>query len=241
MARQTKKEIMENVDHVKAHIVANNTIEYHTANGARVIRLHNTDIVIFRPNGDIVLKAEGWQTVTTKERMNRYLPHGFNLYQQNSIWYLRDTLNSKEYIYQDGITIHPDLTVSDEGEDPKAALKLKKSIQAYVKKYVKALFAGKVPKPDNGDCLYCLMTDVKTGKPIKETSHLLSHIDEDYFVPSLLANAINEIPISTAALHVLSTIWSGEGHKANGLTQISKDQLSKSLKRYLYRQLGFAA
>lgn len=37
------------------------------------VRLHNTDIVIYQPDGSVVLNTGGWYTVTTKDRIHRYM------------------------------------------------------------------------------------------------------------------------------------------------------------------------
>lgn len=38
------------------------------------VRLHSTDVLTFSPDGTITLDTGGWNTVTTKDRMNTYLP-----------------------------------------------------------------------------------------------------------------------------------------------------------------------
>lgn len=43
--------------------------------GAIAIRFHHTDILTFRPDGSVMINTGGWETVTTKERLNRYLPN----------------------------------------------------------------------------------------------------------------------------------------------------------------------
>jgi hypothetical protein len=40
------------------------------------IRLHDTDVVTLHPDGSITLNTGGWYTVTTKDRLNSYLPFG---------------------------------------------------------------------------------------------------------------------------------------------------------------------
>lgn len=68
------------------------------------IRLHNTDILTFCQDGKIILNTDGWKTATTKDRFNRYL-EGFNVIQENSVWYLIDMTNSDRYIYEDDTAI----------------------------------------------------------------------------------------------------------------------------------------
>ena len=85
------------------------------------------------------------------------------------------------------------------------------------------------------------MRDVKTGRPVNNKDHLVSHIEENYFVPSLLVNAIDEIRVSDISLHVLNAIWANQPQKPGFATDHAKESLTKSLKRYMCRQLGFAA
>lgn len=48
------------------------------------VRLHQTDIVKLYANGEVVLNTGGWETVTTKDRMNRYSP--FYVQQRKNVW-----------------------------------------------------------------------------------------------------------------------------------------------------------
>jgi hypothetical protein len=49
------------------------------------IRLHNTDIVKFYSNGRITLHTGGYQTVTTKERINQFIAG--RVFQKNWNWF----------------------------------------------------------------------------------------------------------------------------------------------------------
>ena len=49
----------------------NNTYLVRRIDGGIAVRLHNTDVLLFRPNGSIVLNSGRWRTTTTKDRMNR--------------------------------------------------------------------------------------------------------------------------------------------------------------------------
>jgi len=73
MSRRTKRQIMAGVNCTSSSIVDHNTVEYERENGDRVIRLHLTDIVTFRPDGTIMLNSGGWKTITTKTRMNNQI------------------------------------------------------------------------------------------------------------------------------------------------------------------------
>lgn len=53
--------------------IDNNTYLVRIANGDIVVTLHGHEIVTLRPNGDTVLDSCGWQTMTTKDRMNQFV------------------------------------------------------------------------------------------------------------------------------------------------------------------------
>lgn len=87
--------------------LANNTYGRILSDGTAVVRFHSTDIVIAHPNGDTVYNTGGWQTATTKERINRWLPPGIGLHQANHEWFLHlFSQNFKTYAtFVSGITL----------------------------------------------------------------------------------------------------------------------------------------
>lgn len=88
----------------RGKIIANNTLEHIRTNGDRCIRLHQTDVVIFKANGDIELNSGGWKTVTTKARINEHIPSRFGLYQKDFEWFIAErdvdykTINTTPFI-----------------------------------------------------------------------------------------------------------------------------------------------
>ena len=103
-------------DKTKGKPIATNTRLYEIRNrytlntggiGGSEIRLHGNIIMeIFLHH--IELSDGGWRTVTTKERLNRYLPRGFRVYQKDWVWYLRDSNNDIDYNFGDVQWIHND-------------------------------------------------------------------------------------------------------------------------------------
>lgn len=75
------------------------------------IRYHQTDVVIICRNGTYRLYSDGYRTVTTKRRINQYLPPGWYLWQEDFVWYVSTgyyTANgSKTYLFRDGFRIGP--------------------------------------------------------------------------------------------------------------------------------------
>lgn len=56
--------------------------------GSIALRYHQTDVVTAYPDGTVKLDNGGFQTNTTKERINRYLPDGHQLYQEKKKWWI---------------------------------------------------------------------------------------------------------------------------------------------------------
>lgn len=234
--RETKQEIMAGVGGVESSkIIGPNTVMFTVmGTGNRVIRFHHTNIITFYENGDITLNSGGWKTMTTKARMNAYLPKRLGIWQERGIWYLvRDRV--EHFPFQDGITIHQDGTVTGAGPDPKESIKLKKRIKEYVEGFVRELIMGHIPQPSGGDCWLC---GLKKGND----SHLLSHIEEKYYVPQLLVNALEEIPVSPIVKHQVGYYlkYHADSFNAWGEELVNRD-VKKSLTRYMQRHLGMAA
>jgi len=86
---------------------------------------------------------------------------------------------------------HLEITGHAEEADSKAETKLRKQIADYCKALVAAL---PLPKPSGGDCWYCYFREQETGLPLgevnKDTDHLKSHLEDNYFVPSLVWRAL---------------------------------------------------
>ena len=78
--------------------VGNNTWLERRDNGAIALKLHATDILTYKPSGEIVVDTNGYTTVTTKARINEHLPDPYYLYQKQFIWYW----NEDDSEYSDG-------------------------------------------------------------------------------------------------------------------------------------------
>lgn len=85
--------------------VANNTLEINYPDGRRAYRLHNTDIVTYHQNGDITLNTDGWDTVTTRERMTRYLPPAISVVRRKGVSYVYDRRNDSSLPLCDGMRL----------------------------------------------------------------------------------------------------------------------------------------
>lgn len=79
-----------NASSVFSHLdkLGNNTWRAVYLNGTQVIFYHHTAIVTIKPDGSADVDMGGYQTRTTRERLNAYMPHGWQCYQQRGNLYL---------------------------------------------------------------------------------------------------------------------------------------------------------
>lgn len=170
------------------------------------VRLHATVVVAIHRNGTYTLDSGGWQTPTTKSRINDYGP--CNVYQSKGIWYLPNNQVFADgcIVDSDGNRVDKKVESVEKTEKKKAALD--RMVSKYIKGFVDDLMKNGLKTPSNGDCWGCLFksSDVDqepaSGWNIKRTSvkdseamgfdHLISHMKEKYYVPSLLWKAICE-------------------------------------------------
>jgi hypothetical protein len=224
--------------------VGNNTYAERRDDGSIAIRLHATDIVTVSPTGLLILESGGWRTVTTKDRINQYLPAGYSLYVNRGIWYLQcpngDTLN-----YADGMTIDYDNTPRGYAlPDPIGDKILRKQISGYAK-----LCAEAVPLslPNGGDCWYCYLRgeDGRTmGEQFKDRSHFLDHFREKYVVPSLVWRAMEVCGYDPKRNIQFAMVFKVDGDMQafrNGYADLAQSTVRKCVRRYLMKQFGYQA
>ena len=193
------------------------------------IRLHDTEVVIHYKDR-IVLDSGGWKTVTTKSRMNEYTP--FYIYQKQKVWYVDGTP------FEDGITLYNNGTIKGQGKDPKETIKLTKRVKQYSKDYAKEFMKGNVPAPSNGDCWGCLFH--KNGKPTIAKDHIFSHLEDKYYVPSMLYNMFDSGCLSQYAKGVICEVWNGKPINEMHMLEHVEDCIQKAIYKFCARDLGIA-
>lgn len=221
-------------------------------NRAVAIRLHQTDIVTWVGDGRVRLDTGGWKSVTTKARINDWLPVGSYLSSVKGEWRVvitnpRDGGGEPvrtEYPYADGITLvqgefglqavagtYPSEAVERQLREARA--KLRKDIKAYVAKLPvlaegwknQLLDTGRVNT--TGDCLYCQgIVTTPDGQQAAGNGHLWSHLREGYIPVTLVLAAYRakgyQRPEYSFAMH---------------LTHMT-DQMQKIVSAYLLKELG---
>jgi hypothetical protein len=106
--RLSNAEIMEGADILpgsKPVRVAHNSMRFVDALGNVTYRHRRTDVVTILADGKRILRSGGWETVTTKERINRFA--NCRLYQRRHVWYI-DARDGKPVEFADGMTIDAD-------------------------------------------------------------------------------------------------------------------------------------
>lgn len=201
------------------------------------IRLHATDVVTYTKDGKVILDSGGWHTPTTKDRMNNFSPAYIS--QSAGVWYLGEGL-----VYQDGCYYrngkwHKTANI----KKVKDLTKITGQIKLYSEAFIKNLIRGNVPAPSGGDCWFCALKDEdgKTMGDNTDNGHFKNHFKENYFVPSLLVNAIEKYPVSQFAMMFLHERWYGSWENAKQMEWIAKSQIKKSLIRYLKAQFDIAS
>ena len=111
----------ETLSSTRRRKMANNTyLEWDDTTEGRVyhIRLHRTRIISFYRDGTVELNTGGWQTNTTKDRINVFSP--LRVWQMNHVWYvsapeIHQPIHFRELgvpeeeprEYEDGVRWHP--------------------------------------------------------------------------------------------------------------------------------------
>jgi hypothetical protein len=196
--------------------------------------LFDTKVAVFHKTGSMTLQSGGWRTRYTREQLNLLLPKGLYLSSVAGVWVLQNMSkgNHPAEGFQECCVIHEDGTTASTMKP--AQLKELRDLIAkskrYVRRYVDHLLDGKVASPGPGDCLYCqveagssqavvgvLLPDgtERPHTPEELGDHVRSHINEGYFVPSMLWNAVNQQGgpdfVRWSGRLVLQWLWTQQG------------------------------
>jgi hypothetical protein len=86
----------------------NTSVQYESGNDICRVFLHG-NLISEIGRGFITLHDGGWQTVTTKSRLNSILREygeGAGIYQKNYTWFLHDKKTQKEEEFASGVTLY---------------------------------------------------------------------------------------------------------------------------------------
>jgi hypothetical protein len=92
--------------------IGNNTQLRRQSDGSIALTLHWTDVCRYWSNGDIGLRANGYQTTTTKDRINKALAGRGRVYAQDFAWYYAPAFDWDHPVpFVDGMVICADGSV----------------------------------------------------------------------------------------------------------------------------------
>lgn len=221
----------------RARKLANNTYIVAREDGGIGVRLHDTEVVVHYPD-HIVLNSGGWQTVTTKQRMNEF-SEAF-VWSKKGVWML--SWYDRTVTYADHICLYAAGAVTGAGLDPKATQKLRKRVNTFAKDYAAAFIAGNVPAPSDGDCWPCCMVTKNGTGVMGGADHILSHLDENYFVPSILNRMADSGTLSLHTKDFIARTWSPDHETPTGWgVGIASEQITKAVRKFCFRELGLSS
>jgi hypothetical protein len=230
MSKETKAEMMQGVAAVRSKLVANNTVEYFRENGERVIRLHQTDVVTFSPDGrTVTLNTGSWKTLTTKDRINQYSPQ--KVWSDRGVWYIGSSWNTpknERCRFYDGMKIVDGKLPKPNEAVAKREDKLAKQITAFVNKLDKL---DAMPLPENGDCWGCAMVAEDGSHPMGKDC-VLGHIKEGYLHGSLIYRAMQSRGYGNVnfVFNMRARTWPSQ-----------RTEVKRDLRRFLKKEAGLVA
>jgi hypothetical protein len=200
----------------------NNTVLHRIDADTLAVRLHATDIVLIHRNGTFTLNSGGWRTVTTKARMNDHSPARIS--QTKGVWYIGGVEFTENIVVDATGKVVSGGNVKGEAKRQKMVGKIKKYIDGFAAKAVKD---KGLEQPSGGCCWFCSMFP----EPEKNLDHIHGHIDEKYYVPSLLVNAIKARNPNPASVGIVWGIIDRE--VKDGKTKFLKQVLRGYFKKLL--------
>lgn len=248
--------------------VSSSAIARASAHGVELV-VFDTVVATFLKKGGMQLNCGGWRTRFTRHTMNGLLPAGQYLVSDGGIWtFTTGTFDTEGGIpYTDGCVVYENGKVKGAMTKSAAARRQRQFARSknFTKRFVERFMAGKIEKPSMGDCLYCQLESgtqkfdssvVEPGGTVRAPSsweaadHVRRHIQEGYFVPSMLVNACKqrygEIPI--AVLVMFQWYWSQDGKETEGCVvsasyttihrEVARRYLVGALRSYLCKAVG---
>jgi len=166
--------------------IAHNTY-LHRRGESIAVQLHNTDVVTFHPDGSLTLDTDGWNTITTRDRINGFTPTWLRMWTERGTAKVSGTGDTVRFF--DGIVFGPrggcrnPLGKARVVKVDAAKAKREADIKTYVNGWIETVVTGQMPLPSGGDCWSCCLG-------MKGTDHLALHLEEQYHVPSLIVLAV---------------------------------------------------
>lgn len=225
----------------KSRLVARNTVEWTDSEGVRRIRLHDTDILTFLPRGGFTVNTGGWNTSTTRARINEFLPAGFRVYtERGQPWlYIGDSNpwhgEGRRVPFRQRVTVGPRGAVkSDTGDRNMPVERDRKLIDAYMIEAKALAREGNLPEPYGGDPF--IPPDPATGK--YPAGVVRDWLREKYVFGSFIRAAYRFSGMTDQGIWY--TIYDPQ-ERGRGMSGPDLRLFSRKLRRYIRACLGYEA
>ena len=84
--------------------IGHNTIVHRIDDSTVAVKYHRTNILKISEDNTVTISTGGWETSTTKDRLNQFLGcRGFGIFQKKGVWYIQG--NDETVPYEDGMRI----------------------------------------------------------------------------------------------------------------------------------------
>uniref|UniRef100_A0AB74UN48 Uncharacterized protein n=1 Tax=Caulobacter phage BL57 TaxID=3348355 RepID=A0AB74UN48_9VIRU len=137
-----------------AKLAARNTLDYTTSDGTRRVRLHDTDVLTMTPDGRVMINTGGWNTLTTRDRINGFAPPHVQVYSDKGQPNVRAVAAGESLgwdkpaaskAFDKAATVYPDGRIEVDASPDQLAI-----TPALIKRYLAAFKAG-FPFNSKGD------------------------------------------------------------------------------------------
>lgn len=235
--------------------IANNTWLERRDHDQIAVRLHDTDVVTYLPNGSITLNTGGWFTVTTKARINEFSPFGVSSTRGEWSVAIRNRhYNPDRYdpdtnpYWADPVPFRDGMTWNNgrwfgvpEPDEVAAERAARKKLNADIKKFVDGITPERIIhawENTGGDCFICRAGWAREMGMSGTDDHLASHIEEDYFHASLMYLAIKTKGYPYPEV-IMQAIYSSAQY--GRVDRLCTDTLRKFLRKQLTSGVAVAA
>jgi hypothetical protein len=208
------------------------------------VKFHNTDIITVHADDSFTVTIDGWNTVTTRKRLNDLLPGRF--YTQKGTLYFGGTVFFEGMkISRTGEVLNGDSEANNAEEvlakQKKLAKLITKYVNGYAAEYVKRVQRIELnPRNENGyemnanerinksvndpgDCFICKFGPLKSS----DLGHVYFHLEEQYYVNIFLFRAVQFIGYRDPGL-IVSMLYR---EAAKGKTDWIKRELRSFFRR----------
>ena len=216
----------------ESKMVARNTIQYETDDGDVVTRLHDTDIVRKTADGAIYIDTGGWNTATTRARINDALmgtPYHVHTDQGQVI--LR-TPKKGNVRFKQHAAIGPRGKITTDIQKGEAAGY--DEYRPYIERYLKSMLADGIPLDTGGDPWVAPEDGGKYAEQYVLEWLGLGDSDEPYVFGSFIFNAYAWSGRSVTAMAYRVRLFN-EGDKSQ------RRYITGMVRRYIRACLGYAS